>query len=98
MNRQRGPRALVLPLAVATVLLIGWEAAVRFSRSDLFPGPWEVGLGIVELIRKGKRFRRLQTVPIGLKPVWLVTEVPRCCQFAGKTSQGVAGENRPLLR
>jgi transposase len=38
-----------------------------------------------ELIRKGKRFRRLQTVPIGLKPVWLVTEVPRCqCRGCGQ--------------
>jgi transposase len=31
-----------------------------------------------KIIRKGKRFRRLQTVPIGRKPVFLVTEVPRC--------------------
>jgi len=28
-----------------------------------------------ELIRKGKRFWRLQTVPIGPKQLWLVTEV-----------------------
>jgi hypothetical protein len=33
---------------------------------------------------KGKRFRRIQTVPIGLKPVMLVTEVPRCqCRQCG---------------
>jgi len=31
-----------------------------------------------EVSRKGRRFRQLQTVPIGLKPVWLVTEVPQC--------------------
>jgi transposase len=31
-----------------------------------------------DVIRRGKRFRRIQTVPIGLKPVFLVTEVPRC--------------------
>lgn len=31
-----------------------------------------------ELIRRGKRWRRIQTVPIGLKPVFLVTEVARC--------------------
>ena len=30
------------------------------------------------VIRKGRRCRVLQTVPIGLKPVYLVTEVPRC--------------------
>jgi transposase len=31
-----------------------------------------------DVIRKGKRIRRIQTVPIGRKPVFLVTEVPRC--------------------
>lgn len=31
-----------------------------------------------EVSRKGRRFRELQTVPIGLKPVFLVTEVPKC--------------------
>ena len=31
-----------------------------------------------EVTRKGRRFRELQTVPIGLKPVFLVTEVPKC--------------------
>jgi hypothetical protein len=30
------------------------------------------------VIRKGRRHRALQTVPIGLKPVYLVTEVARC--------------------
>ena len=30
------------------------------------------------IIRKGRRCRVLQTVPIGLKPVYLVTEVARC--------------------
>jgi transposase len=31
-----------------------------------------------EVIRKARRSRGLQTVPIGLKPVYLVTEVARC--------------------
>jgi Zn finger protein HypA/HybF involved in hydrogenase expression len=31
-----------------------------------------------EVIRKGRRCRILQTVPIGLKPVYLVSEVARC--------------------
>lgn len=31
-----------------------------------------------EVIRKGRRCRCLQTVPIGLKPVHLLTEVARC--------------------
>ena len=36
--------------------------------------------------RKGRRFRELQTVPIGLKPVFLVTEVPKCqCRDCGKS-------------
>ena len=36
------------------------------------------------VIRKGARERSLQTVPIGLKPVFLVTEVPKCeCQDCG---------------
>jgi transposase len=38
-----------------------------------------------EVIRKGGRFRTLQAVPIGLKPVFLVTEVPRCeCKACGE--------------
>jgi transposase len=39
-----------------------------------------------EVSRKGRRFRELQTVPIGLKPVWLVTEVPQCeCRACGQS-------------
>jgi hypothetical protein len=34
--------------------------------------------GVDEVIRKGRRYRWLQGVPIGLKPVYLVTEVARC--------------------
>ena len=38
-----------------------------------------------DIVRKGRRFRELQTVPIGLKPVFLVTEVPKCqCAACGK--------------
>jgi transposase len=38
-----------------------------------------------EVSRKGRRFRELQTVPIGLKPVFLVTEVPKCqCRKCGQ--------------
>ena len=34
---------------------------------------------------KGRRFRQLQTVPIGFKQVWLVTEVPQCqCLACGQ--------------
>ena len=36
------------------------------------------------VIRKGGRERSLQTVPIGFKPVFLVTEVPKCeCKECG---------------
>ena len=39
-----------------------------------------------EVNRKGRRFRELQTVPIGLKRVWLVTEVPQCeCLACGQS-------------
>jgi len=31
-----------------------------------------------EVIRKGKRVRRVQTLPIGFHPVYLEVEVPRC--------------------
>ena len=37
----------------------------------------ELQADVVELL-DGRRWRVLQTVPIGLKPVYLVTEVPRC--------------------
>jgi transposase len=38
-----------------------------------------------EITRKGRRFRELQTVPIGFKPVFLVAEVPKCqCAACGK--------------
>src|SRR4051812_2290665 len=31
-----------------------------------------------DVIRKGKRIRRVQTLPIGFHPVYLEVEVPRC--------------------
>jgi NitT/TauT family transport system permease protein len=49
----RPPAALMLPCAVAIVILLAWELAVRSSGNDLFPSPWAVGLGIAELVRKG---------------------------------------------
>ena len=32
-----------------------------------------------EVIRRGRRWRQIQTVPIGLTPVFLKAEVPKCC-------------------
>jgi NitT/TauT family transport system permease protein len=45
--------SLSLPLLVALVLIGLWDVAVRLSGNDLFPTPWQVALGIVELARKG---------------------------------------------
>ena len=42
-----------LPIAVVSVLLLAWEAAVALSGTDLFPGPLAVAAGIVELAEKG---------------------------------------------
>jgi NitT/TauT family transport system permease protein len=42
-----------LPCVVAAVSLLAWDLAVRTTHNDLFPGPWQVVLGIVELLRKG---------------------------------------------
>lgn len=44
---------IVLPLVVAIVLLGAWDLGVRSSGSDLFPRPYEVLMGIVELAQKG---------------------------------------------
>jgi NitT/TauT family transport system permease protein len=49
--------AFTLPCVVAVAALIAWEVAVRATRNDLFPGPWQVVLGIVELLRKGLLFK-----------------------------------------
>jgi NitT/TauT family transport system permease protein len=48
-----GRAAYWLPAAVAGVLLLAWDLAVRLSGSELFPGPVEVARGIVELLRQG---------------------------------------------
>jgi transposase len=38
------------------------------------------------VIRKGRRVRRVQTLPIGFRETWLLIEVPRChCRTCGKT-------------
>ena len=38
-----------------------------------------------QVSRKGRRYRELQTVPIGLSPVYLQTEVPDCqCRDCGR--------------
>jgi predicted RNA-binding Zn-ribbon protein involved in translation (DUF1610 family) len=58
--------------------------AVEFHlavRADQFVCP---DCGSRHVIRKGARERALQTVPIGFKTVFLVTEVPKCeCKDCG---------------
>jgi len=44
---------IALPAAVLALLLAGWDAAVRLSGSDLFPGPLAVAAGIGELAEQG---------------------------------------------
>jgi NitT/TauT family transport system permease protein len=56
-DRGRLAPSLSLPAIVATVLLLAWEVVVRRSGSDLFPSPCQVGLGIVELLKKGLLIR-----------------------------------------
>ncbi len=60
------------------------QGAVQFRlvvKADQFACP---SCASVNVIRKGRRERTLQTVPIGLKPVFLVTEVPTCeCKDCG---------------
>ncbi|HEX5052979.1 MAG TPA: ABC transporter permease [Planctomycetota bacterium] len=41
------------PLGVAALLILAWDAAVRWTGSDLFPKPVDVLAGIVELASKG---------------------------------------------
>jgi NitT/TauT family transport system permease protein len=49
--------AVLLPLAVGAIFLLVWDAAVRLSGSTLFPKPFDVALGIVELIEQGLLFK-----------------------------------------
>lgn len=42
-----------LPVIVAVLFLAGWHSIVRISGSDIFPTPWQVVLGLVELFQQG---------------------------------------------
>lgn len=56
-QNDRQPRRRVaqiaLPLVVAALFLLAWDAGVRISGSDVFPKPIEVLRGIMQLIQKG---------------------------------------------
>lgn len=72
----------------------GVGAQYRYERTEYLWGAVQIYLSLKdealicprcrcgdEVIRKGRRYRSLQSVPIGLKPVYLVSEVVRCqCQ------------------
>lgn len=45
--------SFVLPLIVATLFILIWQFAVRFSESAIFPKPVAVLTGIIELARRG---------------------------------------------
>jgi hypothetical protein len=49
-----------------------------------------------DVIRKGKRTRRVQTLPIGFHPVYIETQVPRC-QCKSVRSAGTSLRSLPLL-
>lgn len=46
-------RQIILPLIVVAVFLVAWDAAVRFTHSQVFPRPVEVARGVIELGQKG---------------------------------------------
>src|SRR5215216_6139174 len=46
-------QSVLLPLAVAVVLVTGWHFAVQWTGSDIFPTPRQVLAGTYELIEKG---------------------------------------------
>jgi len=46
-------KRILLPLAVGVLFCTAWHLLVKRSGSDLFPTPWQVLLGIVELAQQG---------------------------------------------
>lgn len=49
----RGAERVLLPLAAAAVVLVVWTLAVQVSHTNVFPSPWQVVLGVRELVGKG---------------------------------------------
>ena len=49
--------AIFLPLVVGAAFLLTWDLAVRLSGNTLFPKPFDVALGILELVRQGLLFK-----------------------------------------
>jgi len=46
-------KGILLPLAVLVVIYFLWDGAVLVSKSDIFPRPYQVFLGVVELVQHG---------------------------------------------
>jgi NitT/TauT family transport system permease protein len=46
-------KTFLYPALVFAGVLLFWDGAVQFSKSDIFPRPYQVFLGIVELIQHG---------------------------------------------
>ena len=44
---------ILLPIVVAALFLFLWDGAVLLSKTDIFPRPYQVLLGIVELAKRG---------------------------------------------
>lgn len=59
MNERWAP--IVLPVAVFALLALGWDSAVIWSGSRVFPRPFEVLTGLVELGQKGVLVRYVLT-------------------------------------
>ena len=49
----------VAPYVVLALLIAIWWAVVRITGSPIFPGPWDVVLGIVSLAREGVLFHHI---------------------------------------
>ena len=70
--------------------IFGVSKSYRSTRTEVQPGGVFVtvepldklfvcpGCRSRDVIRQGKRIRRVQTLPIGFHPVYLEVEVPRC--------------------
>ena len=46
-------KSVLLPAAVLLVVYVFWDGAVVLSHSDIFPRPYQVLLGIIELVQRG---------------------------------------------
>jgi NitT/TauT family transport system permease protein len=46
-------KSVLLPAAVLLVVYVFWDGAVVLSHSDIFPRPYQVLLGITELVQRG---------------------------------------------